>query len=657
MTLFSRGTTTALAAGIAFSFALSAQAQDYRFKIIAGAYDGDGGQALQANLGGPTGIAFDADGNLFVAESSRARIRKIGTDGVIVSVAGTGVPGFTAQPAHAPGDTSALGRINYPQGMVFDRKGNLYFAEQGNNRIRVLRRDGSIALVAGNGSSAFSGDGGPAIDAGIGSPYGLALDFSGNLYFSDYKNHRVRKVSTGGVITTVAGTGVMESTGDGGPATQAGLAQPLGIAIDQLNHLLIAETGTGRIRKVAGGQISTLAAFDGVNDVASDANGNVYVSQTCGIDKVDANGAIQPFFVDPHCHTFAEKPVISSDGTVFFADSANGYVYRKGSGDAQPVIVAGRGSDFGDGGPALSASLSGVTGVGLDGAGGLCLADARWNLKIRKIGADGKIATLAGNGYYDGPEPDGIPAVQASFDRPEDCKVDAFGNVYIADGIYRVLKVTTDGKIHRLAGANGLAGFQGDGGPAKDALLKRPSRVVVDAAGNVFIADKLNNRIRKVDSSGIISTVAGNGVNAHAGDGGLATEASLAAPSAVAVDAVGNLYIAETGRVRKVNAAGVIATIAGNGQTAHTGDGGLATNAGIGTPRGIAVADNGDLFVAAGALRKVSAATGLISTLSRLAYPANDVAVGGDGALYVADGGGRVLKGVPEAASAKARKP
>lgn len=219
------------------------------------------------------------------------------------------------------------------------------------------------------------------------------------------------------------------------------------------------------------------------------------------------------------------------------------------------------------------------------------------------------ITTIAGNGVqgYNG---DSIPATSASLFLPLENALDAFGNLYIADQVnHRVRKVTPAGIITTVAG-NGVADFSGDGGPATSASLYYPSGVLVKANGEIYITDRLNNRIRKIGTNGIISTVAGNGAATFSGDGGPATNGSLRAPFSIAFDALGNMYIADGGnrRVRKVNASGIISTVAGNGSTGYAGDGGLATDAVFSNPQDVAVDAAGDLYILDGGnncIRKV----------------------------------------------------
>jgi uncharacterized protein (TIGR03437 family) len=282
----------------------------------------------------------------------------------------------------------------------------------------------------------------------------------------------------------------------------------------------------------------------------------------------------------------------------------------------------------GDGGPAVSASLSNPEGLVLDSAGNLYFAD-KGNYAVREVNTGGTINTLAGPGslVFGAPLGDGGPAISASFAWTNSLfvgmAIDAAGNLYISDaGHGRVRKINSAGIISTVAG-NGVPGSGGDGGPAISASLFAPAGVAVDAEGNLYIADPSVGRVRKVDTSGNISTVAGTGVVGYSGDGGLAVSAQILPPIALAVDAKGNLYIAESGagvpHVRKVDTSGIITTFAGSGSSAgFAGDGGLAVNAQLNTLAGLAVDKAGNLYIADAGnyrVRKVDT-SGIITTVA-----------------------------------------
>ncbi|MBI4052352.1 MAG: hypothetical protein HY400_07580 [Elusimicrobia bacterium] len=272
-------------------------------------------------------------------------------------------------------------------------------------------------------------------------------------------------------------------------------------------------------------------------------------------------------------------------GNIYIADADN-HSIRKVAFSGVITTVAGNGiaGYSGDGGPATSASLNDPQGVAVDRSGNIYISDTR-NQRIRKVDSFGVITTIAGSGVrgYGG---DGGPAILAKFNWPKSLYADASGNVYVGDySNSRIRKIDSSGVITTAAG-NGLSGFYGDGGPATSAQIKNPWDVTGDVLGNLYIADTYNGRIRKVDASGIITTVAGNGIAGYSGDGGPATLASLYNPNGVAVDSSGNLYIADTynRRIRKVEPSGIIRTVAGNGVAASDGDGGPAALARLKSP-------------------------------------------------------------------------
>jgi sugar lactone lactonase YvrE len=336
----------------------------------------------------------------------------------------------------------------------------------------------NIFTVAGDSMYGFNGDGGAAIKAELNQPAGVTIDGAGNIYIADQANNRVRKVYTSGIITTIAGNGVAGYTGDGGIATGAELNQPAGVAVDGVGNIYISDSYNNRIRKVS------------------------------------ASGIITTF---------------AGGGT----------------------------GGLGDVGPATLAVINNPNGVAIDGSGNLYIAD-QGNNRIRKVNMSGIITTIAGNGIsgYTG---DGGAATTTALFSPTGVAVDGAGNIYIADeGNMRIRKVNTSGIITTFAGSgpgNGTPGYTGDGGLAIAAELNSPAGVAVDGAGNIYIADAGNIVVRKVNLSGIITTVAGNNTTGFSGDGGAAVGAQLDFPAGVALDAGGNLYIADfyNSRIRKVS--------------------------------------------------------------------------------------------------------
>jgi sugar lactone lactonase YvrE len=602
----------------------------------AASFSGDGGPATSASLNNPRGVAVDGAGNLFIADFDNSRIRKVDhATQVISTVAGNGTRGFSGD-----GGAATAADLNVPVGVALDSSGNLFIADFGNFRIRkVDHTTQNITTVAGNGSAAFSGDGGPATSAGM-QASGVAVDSGGNFFIADFANNRVRKVDTGGTITTFAGNGTGAFSGDGGPATNASLFSPRAVTLDSASNLLIADSNNFRIRKVdTTGNISTVAgngnfipSGDGgpatsagmnPNGVAVDGSGNLFSADAGGptpgenrVRRIDhstqiistvAGDGSASFLGDGGAATKAslqnpQGAALDAAGNLFIADSNNNRIRKV---DTSGMITTVAGSDStgfsGDGGPATSATLTTPAGIALDAAGtGILFIVDTQNQRIRKVDLSGTITTVAGNGTnaYSG---DNGPATSASLNFPEGAAVDGAGNIFIADtSNNRIRKVDTGGTITTVAG-NGSFGFSGDGGSAINASLADPDGVALDSAGNLFIADTSNQRIRKVDhATQNITTVAGNGTAGFAGDGGPATSANLFNPFAVEVDSAGNLLIADFGnqRVRKVNSSGVITTIAGNGSPSFSGDGGSAASAGLSSPAGLTVDPIGNFFIA-----------------------------------------------------------
>jgi sugar lactone lactonase YvrE len=532
-------------------------------------FSGDGGPATSASLARPAWVAVDASDNLYIADLYNQRIRRVDASGIITTVAGNGSFG-----SGGDGGPATDASFRYPVSVAIDDHGNLYIGDNQNHSIRKVDTLGVITTVAGNGSAGYGGDGGPATSANLSYPAGVAFDAAGNLYIGDNRNNRVRKVDTAGVITTVAGNGSFAFGGDGAPATGAALANPHGLALDRAGNLYIADRQNDRVRKVdTAGIISTVAGSG-----SSSFFGN-------GIPGIDAR------------MRYPTRATVDGEGNLYIADSHN---FRVRKVDTAGIIttVAGNGStgSTGDGGPATDASTQ-PFGVAIDDAGNLYIAEPA-NHSIRKVDSAGIITTFAGNGIG-GFGGDGGPATSASLNVPTGIATDALGNVFIADHVnFRIRKVDTAGIITTVAG-DGLSRYAGDGGPATDASLTLPYGIAADDAGNIYIADWHANRIRKVDTAGIITTVVGNGVRGFTGDGGPATSASLGGAIGVGVDGSANLYIPDfyNNRIRKVDPSGIITTVAGNGTHAFAGDGGPATSASLARPTGVTFDDSCGFYI------------------------------------------------------------
>src|ERR1035437_1426654 len=447
-------------------------------------------QALSAPLGPLEDVAVDAQGNLYASDSANNIVVWITPNGVLTVVAGNGKAGFSGD-----GGPATSASLSFPSGVAIDSDGNLYIADENNSRIRKVS-SGTIMTVAGNGKPGFSGDGGAATSASLCGPSGVAIDSAGILYIADTCNNRIRRVS-GGWLTTGGGNGDAVVTGDGVPATSSSLKGPSGVSLDSAGDLYIADEKNSRIRKVSSGTITTVA-------------GN-------GSDVIDNDGDGPAASVTLY---LPWRVAVDSFGNLYIAEVGSGRIRKVSSGTI--TTVAGKGQGFsGDGGPATSASLFHPYGVAVDSAGNVYIADT-YNYRIRKV-SGGTITTVAGNGgfRFSG---DGGPATSASFNLPQGMAVDSAGNLYIADTYNNRIRKVSGKTITTIAGGGNALG---DGGPATSASLFNPNGVAVDSAGNLYIADSGNSRIRKV-SGGTIITVAGGG-NAL-GDGGPATNASLFNP-------------------------------------------------------------------------------------------------------------------------------
>lgn len=580
--------------------------------VIAGSgvpgFSGDGGTATAAQLQDPNGVAVDSAGNVYIADTGNNRIRRVTPGGVISTVAG----GTTDQ-------------LNAPAGVAVDGAGTVYIADTGNNRVRRWS-GGTLTTIAGTGTAGFGGDGGAAVAALLWQPRSVAVDGAGNVYIADRWNRRIRMVATNGVISTVAGVGTMGFTGDGGSAVAAQFGDPAGVAVDAAGTIFVADQSNQRIRRVAGGVISTLAG-----------NGNPAYGGDGG--SAAAAALYQPLGVCP-----------GPGGSVYIADTSN-FRIRLVSAGGVISTVAGTGTAgfSGDGAVATNAQLFGPAGTAVDAAGNLYIADAE-NHRVRRVSPGGTVTTVAGSGgiLFSG---DGGQATAATLYRPSSVAVDAAGNLYIADTFNdRIRRVTPGGVISTVAGGGTSAA---DGVAATAARLVLPSAVAVDGNGDLYLTD-YTNRVRRV-SGGIITTVAGTGTYGTAGDEGSALAAHLAGPNGLALDSAGNLYVADGSRIRRFRPGGTITTVAGTLTPGAGGDGGLATAAGLNYPTGLAVSSAGALFIAdsgnhrvrevnlAGVIRTV-AGTGTANfsgdggnPVAASLYDPRGVAVDNLGQVYVAD--------------------
>lgn len=603
-------------------------------------FSGDGGPATAAALLRPEGVTVDATGNLFIADTGNQRIRKVTLSGRISTVAGSGQYGYGGDGGPATG-----ARLYQPAGLAAGADGSVYVADQSNHRIRRLGPDGQMTTVAGTGDPGFGGDGGPALQAEVSGATGLAAGPDGSLYVADTNNHRIRRVAPDGVVSTLAGDASPGFRGDGGPAAMARLRYPRAVALDASGNLYVADTGNQRIRRIApDGTITTVAgsgeaglAGDGgpatgarLQDpqaVAAGADGRVYIADTGNhrIREVLPGGAIRTLGVSglrsPGALALdAAGLALAGDGTLLIADTGNHRV-RAVAPDGTIRTVAGSGSrDFPlDHLPATAADLAEPTGVAVDPNGTLYVSQPYFSV-IRQVGADGRIRPFTrrvttGRGLYPCDARtlpvQGVAALAA----------DARGNVYVAEReAGRVLRVAPDGTVFPVAGG-GVPGYGGDGGPAVSAQLREPSGLAADAAGNLYIADAGNRRVRRV-----------------APDGGIDTVAALPRPEGIAVDASGHVYVSdrETHRIHRIAPDGQFTALAGTGTAGFSGDGGPAAAAQLREPGALAPDGRGGLYVADQGNRRVRRIDpdGTIATVAVLDRPGG-LALDAAGHLYV----------------------
>jgi uncharacterized protein (TIGR03437 family) len=513
-------------------------------------------------------------------------IRKIDTQGIITT--------FVAMPNN-----------NNAVGVALGPDGTMYMSTY--NQIFHISSSGKISVIAGGQQSGYGGDNGPATSALLNCS-GILVDKTGNVYIADSGNSRIRRIDTSGTITTIAGNG-QQGPASNGPATSTFVPYPQGLAMDSAGSLY------------TGGGYSQLLKIDpsGMLTVLNPNTQTWFVSAPGPLSKAVVPGV--------------EYLAFDGVGNLYFSDNYAGYLWEVTTGGTIQV-VAGKAPTFalGDGGPASLASLSNPGQLWFTPDGTLLVLDSGHN-RIRAISPAGTITTVAGDGvesytnpgaalsislYFGGgyyaltadPFGDiftntnnifeisagvGSQFYQSGYYLPG-LAADAQGNVYAASSDNTIIKVTPAGGSTIVAGT-GLAGFSGDNGPATSAQLNNPEALALDSAGNIYISDNGNTRIRKVTPDGIISTVAGGAQSEI--DGVKGTLSYVAYPRALACDAAGNLYIVETysQKVRMLSTSGIISTVAGNSTPGFSGDGGLATAANLGWPAGVAVDSSGNIFI------------------------------------------------------------
>ncbi|QTN29968.1 SMP-30/gluconolactonase/LRE family protein [Rhodoferax sp. AJA081-3] len=630
----------ALACGIVSSYS-PAQAADpgFTFTTLAGAagtvINSVDGTGSTAQLYAPRGLAVGSDGTLYVADSANHSIRKVTAAGVVTTWSGTA---GTAGPAAA-----SPAQFNEPFAVALDSSGTLYVADTNNHAIRKISSAGVVSTLAGgNGPGSADGTGSAAKFT---EPHGVALDAAGSVYVTDYMNHTVRKVTPAGVVTTLAGSaGQIGFTNGQGSAARFKSLQ--GIAVDGSGNVVVVDAGNRALRKITpGGLVSTLIDGSGSSLVgeprglAIDAAGSLYVTDyrthavfkltAAGVGSILAGTIATPGSGDGTTTSaqFNAPNGVAVDGAgnVYIADTANNTL-RKITGGSVGTLAGLAGRSSSRDGAGAAARFEDPYAVATDGAGNVYVADAT-DHSIRKIAPDGTVTTLAGKAGTLG-SADGAGAA-ARFQNPQGIAADSAGNVFVADtGNRTIRKISSTGVVSTLAGSAGQGGSAD--GTGASARFNSPLGVAVDSGGTVYVIDSADNTVRKITPGGVVTTLAGSpgGIGLVDGTG---SAARFTVPFDLTVDAAGNLYICDHGNhaIRKVTPAGVVTTLAGSGTAGNTNSNGRA--AAFKFPSGITVDNStGAVFVADTdnqVIRKISA-TGDVTT------------VGGAGTIGSADGAG-----------------
>ena len=592
-----------------------------------GSTDGNGSTA---RFLAPSSVAVDASGNVYVADKNSNTIRKVTSSGVVTTLAGlAGIPG-------SRDGTGSNARFNNPSGVAVDSSGNVYVADTYNNIIRKVTPSGVVCTLAGFALNSGSTDG-LTSNARFNFPSGIAVDGSGNVYVADQNNNTLRKLTPGGLVTTLAGLAGSSPGSSDGTGSAARFNSPNGLAVDASGNIYVADTDNHTVRKVTpAGVVTTLAG------------------QVGNFGSSDGSGSAAQF-------SFPYGVTVDGSGNVFVADQYN-FTIRKVTSAGVVTTLAGRvgvqGSSDGTGSAARFYQPSGVT---VDGSGNVFVADSA-NYTIRKVTSGGVVSTLAG--LAPSPGSTNGTGSSARFNWPFGVAVEGGGNVYVADTTnHTIRKVTPAGVVSTLAG---LAGNMGSSnGTGSSARFYSPTGVALDSSGNIYVVDQGNHTIRKVTSAGVVTTLAGLAGSSGSSDG-TGSAARFNNPTGVAVDGGGNLYVSDTNNsiIRKVTPGGLVSTLAGlagNSGNVH----GTGSTARFNFPTGVAVNGSGTVFIADTNNNNIRYLTtdGLVGNLAGGGEPGSidnngdsarfnrpsGVAVDSSGNLYVVDQGNSTIRKITPA--------
>lgn len=607
-------------------------------ELLAGSLGGPGsadGTGPAAAFQLPQSVAVDSSGNVYVADSRGSTIRKITPAGVVTTFAGiAGMPGSTD-------GTGGAARLDNPSGVAVDGTGNVYVADSFNRTIRKITPAGAVTTFAGSPGVVGSADGTGAA-ASFYIPMGVAVDVAGNVYVTDAGNFNIRKITADGAVSTLAGAAGIGGSADGVGAA-ARFNMPSGITADSAGNVYVADQGNHTIRKITpAAEVTTLAGtagsagsadgagpaarFDHPTGIAADSAGNLYVGDEFNgtIRKITTAGAVTTLAGNPRAggsadgtgaaarFSFPEGVAVDASGNVFVADAFN-TIIRKVTAAGVVTTLAGTASlAGGTDGTGAAARFFTPAGVVADRYCNVFVTDVG---AVRKITSAGVVTTFAGVAGGFGSE-DGIGSA-AGFDSPNGIAIDRAGNLYVADeGNHTVRKITPAGKVTTLAGTAGMRGSADGTGSA--ARFNFPAAVAADAHGNVYVADLGNITIRKITPAGAVTTLAG-ATGMQGSVDGTGSAARFHVPAGIAVDADGNVFVADYGSdsIRKVTPAGVVTTLAGTAFVSGSADG-SGPDARFNRPTGMAVDSAGNLLVADGynsTIRRVTPA-GVVTTVA-----------------------------------------